>query len=331
MGDGTDEVELHLAFWNTWLLSPRLARRGPRLPDLGGWFGPDVARRAPLVGAAVRGRFDAVALSEVFEASEQDAVAGAWPEASFVAGPGAQRLRLQSSGLMALVAPGVELLRTERHAYRSGGDLRDSDTYATKGALLTTIRSRAGGPPVDLISTHLFAGGDLLPIPGADDAARHHLARMAQVDELVGFIERVHDPDHVLVVAGDLNVRADDPDPRLASPDERYRDLAAHLDRAGLHDVWADHGRGPGPTCTFADPADLPPDPDEPDRVVDRDDDASGERIDYLWLRIPPSIEGRVAVGRPRRWAFSGRGVRGGPAGSLSDHLALSVALHLPA
>ena len=54
---------------------------------------------------------------------------------------------------------------------------------------------------------------------------------------------------------------------------------------------------------------------------------APGERIDYLWLATPPGMT--VAVDRPRRWAFSGRGVVGGPAGSLSDHLALSVTLRL--
>lgn len=324
-------AEVRVAFWNTWLLAPRLWRRGPRLPGLPGWFGPEVEARAPLVSAAVRTRFDVAALSEVFERSEVDAVGAGWPEATLVPGPGARRPRLQPSGLVTLVAPTLEVLRTERHAYRSGGDLRDSDTFATKGALLTTVRSRAGGPTIDVVSTHLFAGGDLLPVPGAADASRHHLARMSQVDELVGFIERVHDPGHVLLVVGDLNVPAHDPDPELPSADARYRDLAAHLDRADLRDLWAAHGVGPGPTCSFTDPADLPPDPDEPDLVLDREDDASGERIDYLWLHVPEAHAGRVEVDRPRRWAFGGRGVTGGPAGSLSDHLALSVTLRLRA
>lgn len=325
-------ASLRLAFWNTWLLAPRLGRRGPRIPDLGSWFGPDVAERAPLVGAAVRDRFDVAALSEVFERSEQDAVAAAWPAATLVRGPAARRPRLQSSGLATLVAPGLEVLRTEALAYRSGGDLRDSDTYATKGALLTTIRVRSDLPAIDVVSTHLFAGGDLLPIPGADDDARHHLARMRQVDELLAFVERTRDPDHVLAVVGDLNVAAHDPDPRLADAGDRYRDLAERMARRGLDDVWSQHGVGPGPTCSFTDPSQLPTDPDDPDRLLDHEaDHEAGERIDYLWLSVPGSLEGRVSVERPRRWAFPGRGVRGGPAGSLSDHLALSVTLRLRA
>jgi len=324
-------AQLRVVFWNTWLLAPRLWRGGPRMPGLDGWFGPDVDGRAPLVARALAHRFDVAALSEVFDRSEQRAVADGWPAASLVTGPHARRPKRTGSGLATLIGPAVDLVRTEQHAYRAGGDLRDSDTFATKGALFTSVRIHADLPPVEVISTHLFAGGDLFPVPGATDAARHHRVRMAQVDELVGFIERTHDPANPLLLVGDFNVAAYDPDPRLADPAERYRDLAAHLDRAQLHDLWIHHGLGPGPTCTFTSPDDLPPDPNEPDQVLDRTEQATsaGERIDYVWLHTPPGLA--VEVERPRRWAFPGRGVTGGPAGSLSDHLALSVTLHISA
>lgn len=322
-----------MAFWNAWLLSPRLWRTGPRVPGLDGWFAPEVEARAPLVAKAVAGRFDIVALSECFERSEQQAVARGWPEAGFVAGPQRRGARSQGSGLATLIGPDAVLERTAQHAYRSGGDLRDSDTFATKGALLVSVRVADHLPPIEVVSTHLFAGGDLFPVPGADDTARHHAARMRQVDELVGFLEAQHDPACPLLVVGDFNVAAHDPDPLLPSPETRYRDLAQRLARIGLVDVWAGHGVGPGPTCTFETPADIPPDPDEPDRVADDPDGspatAPGERIDYLWLAAPAGLA--VEVERPRRWSFTGRGVRGGDAGSLSDHLALSVTLRLSA
>lgn len=327
--DHATPVELRVAFWNTWLLAPRLWRRGPRLPGMKGWFAPEVDARAPLVARAVAGRFDVVALGECFEPSEQAAVARTWPEATFVAGPQRGRIKSQGSGLATLAGPSTTVVRTAEHAFRSGGDLRDSDTFATKGALLVAVRVAEHLPPVEVVSTHLIAGGDLFPVPGADDASRHHEARMRQVDELASFVEAEHDPASPLLVVGDFNVDAHDPDPALPEPQARYRDLAERLARLGLVDVWAAHGTGPGHTCTFTDASDLPPDPDEPDQVVDDPTDdpatAPGQRIDYLWLASPPGTT--VEVDRPRRWAFSGRGVQGGPAGSLSDHLALSVTL----
>jgi hypothetical protein len=297
---------------------------------MAGWFAPDVEQRAPLVARAVAGRFDVVALAECFEASEQQAVARTWPDATFLPGPQRRGLRVQGSGLAALVGPGVTLVRSAEHAYRAGGDLRDSDTFATKGAQLVAVRVAEDLPPVEIVSTHLLAGGDLFPIPGADDVDRHHDARMRQVEELIAFIEAEHDPASPLLVVGDFNVRAHD-ERTLPDPQARYHDLAERLARIGLVDVWAAHGVGPGSTCTFEAAEDLPPDPDEPDRVLD-DPDASpatspGERIDYLWLAQPEGLA--IEVDRPRRWAFSGRDARGGPAGSLSDHLALSATLRL--
>ena len=175
-------------------------------------------------------------------------------------------------------------------------------------------------PPLDLFSTPLLAGGELLPIPGANDTRRHHIARMAQVDELIGFLERAHDPSHILVVVGDFNVIGGTAD---------YEDLAAHMDRAQLKDIWPNNGIGPGPTCTFTEPSQIPPDPDEPDMVMDTEHDEAGERLDYIWLRSPDNLI--VTPERPRRWAFSDRGVQGGPAGSLSDHLAISTTLQIQA
>ena len=327
-----DDAALRIAAWNTWLLAPRLWPGGPHVPGGERFFAPDVGVRAPLVGEALAGRFDVAALSECFEASERNAVASTWPAAQLVEGPRPGFTSLTSSGLATLIDPtNVSLTLVKRHAYRSGFDLRDSDSLATKGALLTTIRLGTAGPEVDVVSTHLVAGGDLLPLPGANDQARHHSARMAQVNELLAFIDRQHDPANPLLLVGDLNVAAHDPDPDLDDPTVRYRDLAERLGSVGLEDLWPAHGVGPGHTCSFTDPADIPTATDDSDAV--RDDPeadprtAPGERIDYLWLAVPDGVE--VDIDRPRRWAFRGRSARGGAAGSLSDHLALSTTLHV--
>ena len=154
---------------------------------------------------------------------------------------------------------------------------------------------------------------------------------MAQIDELLAFIDRQHDPANPLLVVGDLNVAAYDPDPDLADPTERYRDLSERLGSVGLVDLWAAHGVGPGHTCSFEHPDEIPAAPDDHDAVADDPladpATAPGERIDYLWLAVPDGVT--VEVDRPRRWAFRGRPARGGKAGSLSDHLALSTTLHV--
>lgn len=329
---GEDHLGLRLVFWNTWLLAPRIWPDGPRIP--GGErlaLAPDVDRRAPMVGPALRGRFDVAALAEVFERSEQDAVTRSWPDAALVAGPRRRRWKPTGSGLITLVDQRrASVVRSATLAFRTGGDVRDSDTFATKGALLTQVRAASGAiPDVEVVSTHLFAGGDLFPVPGADDQARHHAARMRQVDELVAWVRSVHRPENVLVLCGDFNVSAHDPDPSLPDPAVRYRDLLDRLSVLGVRDLWAERGVGPGHTCTFDHAFDLPSDPDHPDRVADDAEEqeatAPGQRIDYLFLAPPAAAD--LVVGRPRRWAFHGRPARGGRAGSLSDHLAVSVDL----
>lgn len=329
MDDGA--ATLRVAFWNTWLLRPRLWKDGPVIPGGAKVFAPDVAARAPLVGQALRGRFDVIALSEVFEASEQRAVAAAWPGVHTVAGPQRRGIGRAGSGLLTLVDPGcATVTHTAQHAYRARGDWRDSDSMATKGVVLTRIRVADHLPEIDVFATHLIAGGDLVPAPGADHTHRHHGARMRQVDELVAFIEEERRPANPLLVVGDLNVAAHDPD--TADPQHRYEDLALRLGRIGLVDLWAAHGVGHGHTCTFTEPHHLPVDEDHPDLVADHphhDHSHAGERIDYLWLAQAADGASLVAADRPRRWAFPGRDVVGGPAGSLSDHLALATTLTL--
>lgn len=317
-----------LGFWNTWLLRPRLWSGGPVLPGGERFFAPAVTERAPLVGQAVRGRFDAVALCEVFEPEEQRAVAAEWPEATATPGPGRGGLRRTGSGLLTLADPATaQVVRSETLVFRSGRDPRDSDTFAAKGALLVHLRPpvEGAGPGLDLVSTHLMAGGDLFPIPGHDDRDRHHRTRMDQVDELVRFVETHRDPQSPLLLAGDLNVVADDrsqPDPRAW-----LDDLTDHLAPLRGVDLWAANGKGHGATCTFSKPGDLPADPEDPDAVDDDSPQPGGrsERIDYLWLAQPPEGSAIAKAGRPRRLAFPGRSARGGRAGSLSDHLALAV------
>lgn len=334
-----EAVDLRVLFWNTWLLQPRIWPGGPPLPGADRLFAPDVGARAPLVGEAIAGRFDVAALAECFEPQEQQAVCRAWRAPQVALGPSRRFPRWTGSGLITVVDPtldaGVRLETSVPHRYRSGGDLRDSDTFATKGALLTRLRSGAAeGCGLDLVSTHLFAGGDLLAVPGSDDHLRHHDVRMRQVGELVEFIERERDPSLPLLLMGDFNIRFHDTREGFADPGASYRDLADRLAALGLRDLWLDLGDGPGHTCTFGEPSELPPADDEPDAVRDEPgpepSTGTSERIDHAWIGAPVDGSPAPTATSVTRWAFPGRAVTGGPAGSLSDHLGLSVELALP-
>lgn len=321
---------IRIVAWNTWLLRPRLWSGGPSLPFADRLFAPDVGKRAPLVGQALAGTFDICALSEVFDETEQDAVAVQWDEVEYQPGPTASFPRRVGSGLMTLVDPSaMEVVATAHHVFERGGDLRDSDTFASKGALFTRVR-HGSGAELDVVSTHLLAGGEWLPLPGSADHARHHRARMDQVDELVQFVLEQRSHENPLLLVGDFNVAAHDP--RLPDdPTRYYRDLVEHLAPLEVTDLWEELGVGAGPTCSFEVTDTLAADPAFPDAVLDEADGApAGQRIDYLWAAKPwRRARTKVEFDRPRRWAFPGRPARGGPAGGLSDHLALSVTVHL--
>lgn len=335
---GALDRPVRIIFWNAWLLRPRIWPGRPAFPGSDRLFAPAVRERASAIGEVLAGRFDVCALAECFEPEEQELVLAAWTgrKPTVVRGPQRGRFpRFTGSGLLTVI-DGVDVLRHASHSFQAGRDLRDADTFATKSAMLVSLDLGPDRPGLDVFSTHLISGGDLLPIPGAADRNRHHRDRMAQVDELLEFIGANRDPANAAALVGDFNVPATDR--TWTDPSFEYLELAAKLKPLGFCDVWATQGVGNGPTGLFRQIADLQPDPEEPDRIADVETTpaaavARGERIDYVWLAQPsagsPVASGDVAVAdRPRRWAFP-RPLRNGCASFLSDHLALSVDLHI--
>src|SRR5689334_14407053 len=92
------------------------------------------------------------------------------------------------------------------------GPLVDTDRWAAKGIQLTRIDMGVG--IIDLYSTHLYSGGD--PIPVIGDALKATLGGVtddsrakvqgAQIVQLCEFIAGTRDETHLVVVAGDFNV-----------------------------------------------------------------------------------------------------------------------------
>src|SRR5699024_8589160 len=128
----------------------------------------------------------------------------AMPDMASVAGPRALGWRFAGSGLLTLADKRrVEIVESVQMIFRSGGDIRDADTMATKGALLVRLRIGPDLPDVDLVSTHLFAGGEFLPLPGASWRHRHHRVRRGQLEELVSFVADHRRPSNPLLLVGD--------------------------------------------------------------------------------------------------------------------------------
>lgn len=341
-GDGPVTTrELRLLFWNVFLLKPRLVPGGPGLPAVGELAAPAVAERATQIGEALAGEYDIAAFAEAFEPAERARLLAGWegrrgvssvvgPERSFPPfGPAA----FATSGLLTVV-DGLAVTRIERHTFATRGSrVHDADAWANKGVLFVEVDPGLGGPRLEIATTHLIWGTGLIGGRRAADPERRHALRMAQVDELVAFVERVHRPGHALVVAGDFNVVAHDAG-APGGPARWHQDLTERLGRLHLVDTWAESGVGPGPTCgDNTDPFDDE-DPAVPGTVRDDPDAELGpeqERIDYVFVRSAPEERLRVTVERPRRRAFPrSPGSRDYQRlARLSDHLALSVVLQL--
>lgn len=326
---------IRLLFLNAYLL---WVLRLPGGIQLGGK--PGLAARAREIGAMLARDYDIAALCEVFNRAELDAILSGWSSPpDHVLGPGKHRLPVfgKPSGLVTL-ADGLRIMRTDRYAFRTRGSrLRDTDALSDKGVLLAEIDVGAGDGRLEVYSTHLIMGNDLWRRPGTLHRANSRV-RFEQVDELLDFVERTHDPANVALVVGDFNIPAHDPlEPEHPTSD--YVRLRTRFDADGFDDLWRLHGEGPGYTYGLDHVGDrlCRDDPERPGfcvEPVDEIDHHKPLRIDYAFLQRPrPRHEVRVTVQSFRRRSFPR------PAGAehheqlgfLSDHLGLHLDLAVEA
>lgn len=274
---------MRVLFWNTFLLQVRL---GPLFLH----HKPLVEVRAREIGAALAAAdFDVVALAEVFDRPEQAVIGEGWSHVA--AGPAAARwpVPTKSSGLMTLSRRPIRASRTWRYGVR-GTRRRDSDAWAAKGVLMVEVATDDPDVNLEVYSTHMFYGGDLLGPPRSPDGVRD-----AQVGELLAAVERWHTPGNAALVVGDFNIVAAGPQ------GER---LGERMAAAGFADVWVAHGDGTGCTCDLLEP------------------DGPQQRIDYAFVRADGvEVVGVECLTFPRP---AGDGMA-----FLSDHAALAVDLRL--
>lgn len=184
---------------------------------------PQMDERATEIGKEVFS-YDWVSLCEVWDGTRRGKILSQGPPVDSFTGPSEPPpgdWQTQGSGLL-VFSPTFVLEGHGVHTYQTTGVHRqmaagcdlgalvDSDIWARKGIQLTTLQ--AGNSRIDLYSTHLYSGGDMLDwpalgLPEPTDGEKKFV-RAAQVDELAAFIAETHDPRHVAIVAGDFNIAA---------------------------------------------------------------------------------------------------------------------------
>lgn len=292
-----------------------------------------VEERSFETGAAVINDYDLISLAEVWRQETVDHIMSAWgsnPPPHFRGNdrPGVFNYlegayKDLGSGLL-VISPGQAATKVADKAYDVDGVTRkigacadlgplvDSDRWAAKGILMTRIDAGAG--TIELFTTHLNSGGDMLDwdVIGVPTEAEKSNVRLEQVKEFVRFFQQRHDPRNVAIFAGDFNIDAGS---------EGYQSLVALLKNiplpqggtTGFTDVWlhgvsdpaADskagtsrHGDEDDPTREkdFAQVCRIPhagapqPPTDIPlDIFCDDRQPAARSRIDYIFVEAPRS------------------------------------------
>ena len=319
---------LRVLFLNTYLLRVFEAEIGRRRLTVASK--PRVGERARELGQALHGAYDVLAFAELFDERDLHSLITAWPETEtplanvgpVSTAPGV----VQTSGLVTIV-DGLGVGRVAVRGFRERGSrLHDADAWAEKGALFCEVA--IGDVTLEVTSTHLFAGGGLLPRP----PWRRRVGRAVrdrQIDELGAFVDDHHRAGNPQLVVGDFNVPAAHAD---GVPTEAYRELCTRFD--GLDDLWArDADRGPGPTADIVEGTALFTADDEDGRFYrDRPSDPVpgrtapvSERIDYAFGS--PGIE--VVSMRRRRLPRPADAAGRSEIDLMSDHVGLHLELRL--
>lgn len=322
---------------------------------------PMLQERATEIGVATFRDFDVVALSEVFGDREKELLRAGWSDFREASGPAKDRHALTGSGLLTLSKPSIR--RTRTHVFQNRGDrVVDPDAWANKGVLMTELDIGVPDSGLEIYSTHLFAGGGLpttgpveqvtkglqkLPtglLPkrarklqrvaekttGGSAEYRKHSIRIRQMRELVDFYRETHRPGNVALIAGDLNISADE----KGAPTREYQELVSVLSEISFHDAWTTRCSGRGPTSNLLrDGGRICPGSEDGTAACREESEVTaGQRIDYLFVQRQAPEQGfTLDFARPARRSFPRDPANIGydRLKYMSDHIGLSVRLFI--
>ena len=187
----------------------------------------DLPERAVEIGNRLS-QYDLVSLCEVWNSNHRDLLLERAPHGDYWCGPSGPQagdwrrmgsgLLIFSPSLLPLEGPAVceySLTGVERWMDLgwSGkfdvGPFVDADRWSCKGVQLTLAHLEGIGT-LEIYSTHLYSGGDmleeLLGFEVKPTSLEKALVREAQIAQLANFIREHHKPERVAIVVGDFNV-----------------------------------------------------------------------------------------------------------------------------
>lgn len=230
-------------------------------------------------------------------------------------------VRLLNSGLVNL---GLNKLffNEEKQAYNNRGNrFKDADYYATKGILKTSIDLEIG--QIEVYNTHLHAGSKFI---SSSTESEIREVKIAQVEELLNFIDTNRNLNNICVIVGDFNING------MNLSDSFYQEFIAKMNRAGFDDIWVQRCLNDDGEVILQPTSDT-----HNERICEVDGNLCNElydrfprnstRIDYIFIERQNEQHSFILdYTRPRRVPFPNRTISE-ELNFLSDHLGLEITL----
>jgi endonuclease/exonuclease/phosphatase family metal-dependent hydrolase len=207
------------------------------------------------------------------------------------------------------------------YRFQNRGDLlKDADYYSAKGVLKTVIGVNVG--QIDVYSTHLYNGGDFIADVTEEEKQQ---VKLAQVTELLEFVNTSSSPSNVSIIMGDFNIDGID----LES--EFYQEFISRMNAAGFDDICVQR-------CLDADRnIIIQPTSNTNNNICEVEGNFCNElttsisegatRLDYIFIeRQNDSHSFILDYTRPRRVSFPNTEISP-DMNFLSDHLGLEIIL----